>query len=436
MNNYPQGWETKLLGKVFPKIVVGYVGNVNDHYCSEKEGVPFYRTLNIRDGYFRHVDLKYVTHAFNDKNKKSQISNDDILIARVGANLGMVCKATGINGSANMANAIIIKTNFTSNADADFFTYFLLSPMGKNQIFSGAAGGAQGVFNTKLTQEIKVPVPPLPEQRKIAKILSTWDKAISTTERLIDNSKQQKKALMQQLLTGKRRLINRERKSSSTRKGYAKAKLGELPDDWDVCLLSKFYWYQEGPGVRKHQFTDSGVKLFNGTNIQNARINLSNTKTHISSKEAEGPYNHFLADEGDLVIACSGISVEKFDEKIAFIKKEHLPLCMNTSTMRFKVKEGTNACLIFLQYFMMSPLFKNQIRRQITGSAQLNFGPSHVGKCFIAMPSLTEQKKISTLLSLADNEIDILEKQLSDLKQEKKALMQQLLTGKRRVKLS
>ena len=78
MNNYPQDWDSKLLGNVFPKIVVGYVGNVNDHYCSESEGVAFYRTLNIRDGYFRHNDLKYVTHAFNDKNKKSQISNDDI----------------------------------------------------------------------------------------------------------------------------------------------------------------------------------------------------------------------------------------------------------------------------------------------------------------------------------------------------------------------
>lgn len=278
-----------------------------------------------------------------------------------------------------------------------------------------------------------VTLPPLAEQRKIAKILSTWDKAISTTERLIDNSKQQKKALMQQLLTGKKRLIHSENDGFSVREGFAKAKLGELPNDWNVCLLSQFYWYQEGPGVRKHQFTTSGVKLFNGTNIQNSRINLFNTETHVSSEEAEGPYSHFLADAGDLVIACSGISVDKFDEKIAFIKKEHLPLCMNTSTMRFKVKEDADACLTFLQYFMMSPLFKNQIRRQITGSAQLNFGPSHVGKCFIAMPSLAEQKKISALLSLADSEIDLLEQQLADLKQEKKALMQQLLTGKRRV---
>jgi type I restriction enzyme S subunit len=81
----------------------------------------------------------------------------------------------------------------------------------------------------------------------------------------------------------------------------------------------------------------------------------------------------------------------------------------------------------------MSSLFKDQIRRQITGSAQLNFGPSHVSNCFIVLPTFEEQQKIASTLTVADKEIDILERQLRDLKQEKKALMQQLLTGKRRV---
>lgn len=171
----PDSWQKRPLGELFKKIVVGYVGNVNDHYCDASRGIPFYRTLNIRDGYFRHDEIRHVTKEFNDKNKKSQIENDDIVIARVGANLGMVCKVSGLSGMANMANAIIIKNKSAKNANSDFYTYFLLSPYGKSQIYAGAAGGAQGVFNTKLTQEISVPVPPLPEQNKIAQILSTWD---------------------------------------------------------------------------------------------------------------------------------------------------------------------------------------------------------------------------------------------------------------------
>jgi type I restriction enzyme S subunit len=55
----PVGWDVKFLGDIYPKIVVGYVGNVNDHYCEKNNGVPFYRTLNIRDGYIRHEPIKY-----------------------------------------------------------------------------------------------------------------------------------------------------------------------------------------------------------------------------------------------------------------------------------------------------------------------------------------------------------------------------------------
>ena len=69
-------------------------------------------------------------------------------------------------------------------------------------------GSTQVHIRTPEYLDLEIQIPPLPEQQKIAKILSTWDKAIRTTERLIDNSTQQKKALMQQLLTGKKRLLD------------------------------------------------------------------------------------------------------------------------------------------------------------------------------------------------------------------------------------
>lgn len=349
------------------------------------------------------------------------------LIGRQGALCGNITFAKGKFHATE--HAIVTFPN--KDIDTDWL-YYTLIDLNLNQY---ATGQAQPGLSVKNLDNVLVLAPTSKaEQRKIAQILSTWDKAISTTEKLIDASQQQKKALMQQLLTGKKRLVGKD-SSRSIRKGFAVNKLGEIPDDWDVELISKHYWYQEGPGVRNHQFTDNGVKLFNGTNIQKSRINLSNTTTYISNEEAYGAYSHFLADSGDLVIACSGISVERFDEKIAFITEKHLPLCMNTSTMRFKVKSEATACLTFMRYFMMSDLFKNQIRRQITGSAQLNFGPSHMAKCFIPLPSLEEQQKIASVLTSADREIELLEAKLAHLKDEKKALMQQLLTGKRRVQM-
>ncbi len=78
-----------------------------------------------------------------------------------------------------------------------------------SNLATGTSGSMKNITKGELLG-LKVSIPPLPEQRKIAKILSTWDKAISSTEKLIETSKQQKKALMQQLLTGKKRLVNPE----------------------------------------------------------------------------------------------------------------------------------------------------------------------------------------------------------------------------------
>lgn len=425
----PKGWELNNLGNLASKIGSGVTpkGGSNSYKDS---GVPLIRSQNVLWGRLNLSDVAYIDDAQHAKMKGSIVCKDDVLLNITGASIGRVAVSNITEANVNQ-HVCIIRSNKIS---PEYLKNYLLSFNGQKQIEQCQAGGNRQGLNFEQIKSFKLLVPPLPEQRKIATILGTWDKAISTTECLIDNSKQQKKALMQQLLTGEKRFAGFEAEFT-VRKGFAKRKLGKLPYDWDVDLMSNHYWYQEGPGVRKHQFTETGVKLFNGTNIQKSRINIENTKTHISEEEANGPYSHFLADDGDLVIACSGISVDKFDEKIAFINISHLPLCMNTSTMRFKVINEEKACIHYLRYFMMSTLFKNQIRRQITGSAQLNFGPSHVSNCFIALPTFEEQQKIANTLTVADKEIDLLEKQLADLKQEKKALMQQLLTGKRRVKV-
>jgi type I restriction enzyme, S subunit len=200
----PKAWNAARLGTIFPKIVVGYVGNVNDYYCSREDGVPFYRTQNIRNGYFTNDNIKYVTKEFNAKNKKSQIFNDDILIARVGANLGMTCKVDGLIEVSNIANAIIIKSQ--KDADSDFFATYISSDEVQARITSEAAGGAQGVFNTGLAQELITPVPPLQEQQEIAKRLFAINSKLHGVNAKLDHHQNLKKALMQDLLTGKVRV--------------------------------------------------------------------------------------------------------------------------------------------------------------------------------------------------------------------------------------
>ena len=160
--------------------------------------------------------------------------------------------------------------------------------------------------------------------------------------------------------------------------------------------------FQEGPGVRKYQYRDAGVKLLNGSNINDNILNLSNTERYISDEEAYGKYRHFLVDEGDLLIASSGIAVDKFHTKIAYALEEHLPLCMNTSTIRFKTKDGSKLNLDYFRRFLSTNLFKKQLGRLITGSAQLNFGPSHLKQMYVPLPTLKEQKRIAAILDKAD----------------------------------
>ena len=176
----------------------------------------------------------------------------------------------------------------------------------------------------------------------------------------------------------------------------------EQPAHWEFKKISDALYFQEGPGVRKWQFHDEGVKLLNVGNINKGKINLSSTKIHLSEEEANGKYSHFLVDDGDLLIACSGIVVSNFHNKIAFAEKEHLPLCLNTSTMRFKALDEKSVDLNYFRYFLQTNFFTSQLQKLITGSAQLNFGPSHIKKIDLPIPPLAEQQKIAAILDAAD----------------------------------
>lgn len=175
------------------------------------------------------------------------------------------------------------------------------------------------------------------------------------------------------------------------------ADLDYIPKNWKKIKIPKVLFFQEGPGVRNWQFTDKGIKLLNVGNINNGKVDLNKTKIYLSEEEATGTYKHFLVDEGDLLIACSGIVVDNFHNKIAFAEKEHLPLCLNTSTMRFKALND-EVDLNYFKYYLQTIHFTAQLRKLITGSAQLNFGPSHIKKIDVLLPPIETQKRISQIL--------------------------------------
>ena len=181
--------------------------------------------------------------------------------------------------------------------------------------------------------------------------------------------------------------------------------------------ISDLLFFQEGPGVRNHQYTTNGVKLLNVANLVNGRVDLSKSERYISHEEAYGKYKHFLVDEGDFIIASSGIKVDYFDKKMGFIKKEHLPLCMNTSTIRLRSLDINKLNINYFMYYLKSQSFKIQLSKQITGSAQLNFGPSHLKKMQFPLVDMNEQNSIILSLSNIENQIILKEQQLQEYDQ-------------------
>ena len=185
-----------------------------------------------------------------------------------------------------------------------------------------------------------------------------------------------------------------------------------------VKRLYKFpevLFFQEGPGVRNHQYTTSGVKLLNVSNLRNGKIDLTTSDRYISENEAFNKYSHFICDPNDFIIASSGIKIDSFDSKMGFIHQSDLPVCMNTSTIRFKVLNKEVLEIRYFMYYLKSIAFKKVLTKVVTGSAQLNFGPSHLKNMSISLPNLDIQKNIVQRLDSVNKLIEIKRKLLFQL---------------------
>ncbi len=250
----------------------------------------------------------------------------------------------------------------------------------------------------------KVVTPPYSEQRKIAKILSTWDKAINTTEKLITTSKQQKKALMQQLLTGKKRLVNPE---------TGKAFEGE----WNSQPISSLITESRIAGTNGELARKLTVKLYGRgvTQKEEKRLGSSSTKYY---KRKSG---QFIYSKLDFLNGAFGIIPEHLD---GFESTLDLPA--------FDFSEQVEPKW-FIEFVSRDDFYTSNLGLANGGRKARRVNPKDLLQIKVQVPSLKEQQKIASALTAADNEIEVHEVKLAHFKQEKKALMQQLLTGKKRV---
>ena len=413
----PDDWEVGELEEMTQKIGSGITPKGGETVY-KTTGRAFIRSQNIGWGKLLLDDVAFIDDDTHFTFQSTEILLNDVFLNITGASIGRCSYANEIIKGGNVNQHVCIIRTHQDVLYPIYLTYILLSRIGQKQIDSFQTGGNRQGLNFGQIKSFKIPLPAnLNEQKAIADALSDVDALIANLEELIAKKKAIKQGAMQQLLTP-------PHKGGKRLEGFR--------GDWETVRISDKVWFQEGPGVRKYQFTKSGVKLLNGTNINDGKLDLSATDKFISFSEAYGSYKHFLVDKDDILIACSGISIDKFDEKVTVANTDNLPLCMNTSTMRFKMKDDS-VFQEFFYHFLKSLSFKKQIGGQATGSAQLNFGPSHVKKVIMQLPPKDEQKYIAQILNDMDNEIQLFAYQLSKFYFIKQGMMQELLTGNTRL---
>lgn len=196
----------------------------------------------------------------------------------------------------------------------------------------------------------------------------------------------------------------------------------EVPEGWEESRLQELCYFQEGPGLRRWQFAGGGFPFINIRCIVNGKIDKSQVQ-FITEKEALEKYSHFHLQAGDFVLSSSGTI-----GRMAKVEAGDLPLMLNTSVIRFRSLDKKRFDDAFLPYFLQSGFFFGQIQRETQGSAQGNFGPSHLKKVVVPLPPLPEQQKIAEILSSVDEAIQSTEAVIEQTKKVKQGVMNQLLT--------
>lgn len=405
----PNGWKLKKLNDVFKVI-----DSLHQTPTFSDTGLPMVRVTDVKGGILNLSNtVKVSEKVFSEYTKKYTPKKHDIVFSRVGS-YGISSYVDSNEPFCLGQNTVIAESN--DNAVSKYIFNVLKSTYVKRQIERTVDGSSHKTVSLKVIRALDIPIPPLPEQRKIAQILSTWDRGIATTEKLIDASKQQKKALMQQLLTGKKRLVDPE---------TGKAFEGE----WEEVKLGDVISLGRGFAFKSSQYADSGTKVVRVTNIASSgHIDLSDC-VYVPN-EITNEYQKYALKNEDILLVMVGATAGK----LGFVSENILPSLLNQNMWSLRTRNLDKLNQPFLRHIAERIVARYMLTQQ--GSARGFFTQSTFELVNFQVPSVEEQKKIASVLTAADKEIELLEAKLAHLKQEKKALMQQLLTGKRRVKVA
>ena len=435
----------------------------------QENGIPFFRSkeiIELNSGNEITTELFISKERFLEiKNKFGTPSYGDILLTSVGT--------LGVPYFVNYKEEFYFKDGnltwfrkFNNILRSKYLYYWFSSPVGRKALKEITIGSTQPALTITGLKSLTIHLPTLEEQDYIIEILDHLSSKIHLNTQINQTLEQIAQALfkswfvdfypvrakvqalsdglsLEQAELAAMRAISRKTAEELTALSQAHpdryAELAEtakafpcemeeidgveVPKGWEVKPLPEIIDFLEGPGIRNWQYTDEedGIKFINIRCIQNGDLTLT-TANKITKEEAFGKYKHFQLEEEDIVVSTSG-TLGRF----AFVRKEHLPLSLNTSVIRFRPIKNKST-LGFIAGFVENQL-QHELEIRASGSAQRNFGPTHLKQISLLVPDFKllelHQKYVSSLFEKRKqflSEIDLL-KDTRDL------LLPKLLNG-------
>jgi type I restriction enzyme S subunit len=390
----PEDWEDIKI-KDIVKVSQGLQIAIDDRFTTPAHNRVFYITIPFIEG-------KKEEYIENPKSS-TLCKKDDILVVRTGSGVGKIIR--GVEGAFHNN---FFKVKPSDNINIDFFYYFLTSPRVQFLMAKYAGNSAIPDLNHGDFYSLDFLIPPLKEQEKIAEILTTWDEAITKQTELLEAKELQKKALMQKLLSGEVRFD-----------GFS--------DKWEEVRIDKLFDFKKGQELSKEKLEKNGIFecILYGELYTTYSEVISEIKSKTNIKEG-------IKSKIDDILIPASTTTSAIDLAIAStIQKDNVLIGGDINILR---KKTNNINGEFISKYL-THIKKMEIAKYAQGITIIHLYSKDFKHLKIKLPSLPEQQKIAEVLSLADDEINLLKNELEELKLQKKALMQKLLTGEVRVKV-
>lgn len=408
----PQDWEMKRLGDVVTLVTKGTtptsIGCEFTH-----SGVKFLKAESIADnGSLIPSMFAYISEQTHELLRRSQLKENDILfsIAGVLGRVGIVSKEV-LPANTNQALAII-RPNIDGEVDIKFLFYCLHAEYITEAINQLQVGVAQANLSLENVEGLRLALPPLSEQQRIAEALGEVDKLIESLDEQIEKKRLIAKGVAHDLLSGKKRLPGFKGEWKNVRLG-------------DIGEIIRGVSYS--PNNAHSSFVDGTIKLLRANNVQEGRI-IFNDLVYVDSQCVSQEQRMLRGD----ILICAANGSKELVGKAASIDYD-----FETTFGAFMMVLRPNSEITgrFLKHYFVSHQYRNQLDDVLTGSAINNLNGKAVCKFTVALPlSLAEQQAIADLLNELDVAIAALEGKREKYVRIKEGMMRDLLSGKVRMK--